>query len=330
MYFKENISTILLFIGFNGVILLIGFIDNSIPNVAVTYIFLFNLLIFLTYITWDYVRKRQFNNEFKNLESLDDTVGMTVGNTPQQRIIYEKLRDMRTIHQNELDKESLKTRENLNELTRFIHDMKMPVTTMKLMIDDLQGENRKKLSEEWTRLNSMLNEALYLQRLPNIKNDLYIEEINLDIVLNSAIKKLKDICIRKQIGFDIHLHEEMVYTDRKWIQFVIDQIVTNSVKYSKDNDIVVKGQSREGQMILSVTDYGRGIKRKDIDRIFEAGFTSTSHHEDAQATGMGMYLTKEVCKVLGITIDVQSEFGEFTTVTLTFSKVNEFSKITMK
>lgn len=330
MYFKENISTFLLFMSFNAVILLIGLLDNSIPNIAVTYIFLFNLLIFVLYIAWDFIRRRPFNNEFQKLETLNDTVGMSDGNTPQQRLIYEKLSELRVVHQNELDRESLKTRENLDELTRFIHDMKMPVTTMKLMIDDLEGENRKKLSEEWTRLNSMLNEALYLQRLPNIKNDLYIEEVSLDDVLNSSIKKLRDICIRKQIGFDIHLHEESVHTDRKWIQFVIDQIVTNSVKYSKENDIVIKSQSVENQTVLSVTDYGRGIKKKDIDRIFEAGFTSTSYHDDAQATGMGMYLTKEVCDVLGITIKVISEYNEFTTITLIFSKMNKFSKITMK
>jgi Signal transduction histidine kinase len=330
MYFKENIPVFLLFMSFNAVILFIGYVDNSIPNVAVTYIFCFNLLIFAAYILWDLLRKRQFNNEFQKLESLEDVAGMTEGNTPQQRIIYGKLNEMRMIHQHELDRESQKTRENLDELTRFIHDMKMPVTTMKLMIDDLDVKEREKLAVEWTRLNSMLNEVLYLKRLPNIKNDLYIEEINLEKLLNVSIKKLRDICMRKNIGFDIHLHERAVHTDRKWMQFVIDQLITNAVKYSEDNDIVIKGQMIEGRMILTVTDYGRGIKEKDAGRIFEAGFTSTSNHDDEQSTGMGLYLTKEVCDVLGIYIDIESVYGEYTTVTLTFSEANEFSKITMK
>lgn len=136
--------------------------------------------------------------------------------------------------------------------------------------------------------------------------------------------------MEKNIGFDIHLHEKNVHTDRKWLQFVMDQIITNSVKYSSDNDIVIKSQVTAGRMQLSVTDYGRGIKEKDIHRIFEAGFTSTSDHHDDQSTGMGMYLTKEVCDALAINIDVTSVYGDYTTVTLTFSKANEFSKITMK
>ena len=330
MYFKENIPILLLFAAFNIVILLIGILDSSIPNVAVTYIFLFNLLIFVVYMIWDYMRKRSFNNELLKLGSLNDIAVMSKGNTPAQRHIYVKLDELRVEHQHTVDKESRKTRENLDELTRFIHDMKMPVTTMKLMIDDLDGSDRQKLSGEWTRLNGMLNEILYLKRLPNIKNDLYIEDIDIEKILNTSIKKLRDICMEKNIGFDIHLHEKNVHTDRKWLQFVMDQIITNSVKYSSDNDIVIKSQVTAGRMQLSVTDYGRGIKEKDIHRIFEAGFTSTSDHHDDQSTGMGMYLTKEVCVALAINIDVTSVYGDYTTVTLTFSKANEFSKITMK
>lgn len=330
MYIKENTPVFLLFGGFNLLILLIGFIDNSIPNVAVLYIFFFNLLIFITYIAWDFIRRKQFTSGFQNLTSLDDIVGMPPGNTPEQRMIYEKLDEMRLAHQHELDRESQRTRENLDELTRFIHDMKMPVTTMKLMIDDLNGEQKTKLNAEWTRLNSMLNEVLYLKRLPNIQNDLYIEEINLAELLNTSIKKLRDICMQKNIGFDIELSEPVVHTDRKWMQFVLDQIITNSVKYSENNDIVIHGNMADEQMKLTITDYGRGIKQKDIDRIFESGFTSTSNHDDAQATGMGLYLTKEVCDVLDINIEASSQYGEFTTVTLTFNQANEFTRITMK
>ena len=330
MYIKENIPVFLLFSVFNLVILLIGFIDNSIPNIAVLYIFIFNLLIFIIYIVWDLIRRKQFTSDLAHLESLDDVVGMSSGSTPEQRMIYDKLDELRRTHQNELDRESQRTRENLDELTRFIHDMKMPVTTMKLMIDDLDGAERNKISTEWTRLNSMLNEVLYLKRLPNIKNDLYIEQINLAELLNASIKKLRDICMKKNIGFDIRLHESEVHTDRKWMQFVLDQIITNSVKYSEDNDIVINGQVIKKQMIVKVTDYGRGIKEKDVGRIFESGFTSTSDHDDEQSTGMGLYLTKEVCDVLGVNIDVQSVYDEYTTVTLTFNQANEFTEITMR
>src|SRR5699024_1429810 len=183
MYFKENIPILLLFAAFNIVILLIGILDSSIPNVAVTYIFLFNLLIFIVYMIWDYTRKRSFNNELLKLGSLNDIAVMSTGNTPAQRHIYVQLDELRVQHQHTVDKESRRTGEKLAEMARFSHDMKMPVTTMKLMIDALDGSDRQKLSGGWTRLNGMLNEILYLKRLPNIKNDLYIEDIDIEKIL---------------------------------------------------------------------------------------------------------------------------------------------------
>lgn len=330
MYWKENVPIILLFFLFNISILLIGLLDNGIPNISVIYIFFFNLIIFTVYIIWDYVRKRKFCKEFENLETLNDVVGMTNGNTPRQRDIYEKLDELRMTHQRKLDEESLKTKENLDELTRFIHDMKMPMTTMKLMLDDLSDEEGSKLLSEWTRLNGMLNEVLYLKRLPNIKNDLYIESIDLNTLLNNSIRKLREICIQKNIGFDIDVQENMVYTDMKWCQFIIDQLITNGVKYSENNDIVICSSTVDGFTRLTITDYGRDIEKRDLERIFEAGFTSTENHDDEQATGMGLYIAKNVAETLNIKLTAASSYGEYTTMILEFNKENKFTHLTAK
>ena len=330
MYFKENINIAVLFIIMNSFIVLIGMLDNGIPNVSVIYLILFNLLIFIIYLAWDIVRKWKFQNEFDALGNLNDveTVDQPLVNT--QKKIYDKLDELRLHHQAELEEEAGRTKENLDELTRFIHDMKMPVTTMKLMIDDLEGDHHDKLQSEWTRLNNMLNEILYLQRLPNIKNDLFIESFNINDLIKHSILKLRSVCMEKNIGFDVELKDEHVYSDKKWLQFVLDQILTNSVKYSNDNDIVISGEMVADHFRLTITDFGRGIERKDIDRIFDSGFTSTSDHDDDQSTGMGLYLSQEVCKVLNIDLTAQSTYGEYTTMTLIFNKANKFSDITMK
>lgn len=330
MYWKENAPVFILFLLFNSSILLIGLLDNGIPNISVIYIFTVNFIILIIYIVWDYVRKRKFYIEFENLGTLNDMVGMSKGNTAVQNRIYEKMDDLRVIHQRQLDKESSRTKENLDELTRFIHDMKMPMTTMKLMIDDLPETEGNKLLAEWTRLNGMLNEVLYLKRLPDIKNDLYIEPIDLNILLNSSIRKLREICIRKRIGFDIDLKENIVYTDMKWCQFIIDQLITNSVKYSEENDIVIRSSMTDGFVKLTVTDYGRGIEKRDLERIFEAGFTSTGDHHDEQSTGMGLYIAKNVAESLNIRLTAESVYGEYTTMTLEFNKENQFTHITAK
>ena len=330
MYFKENISVIILFLIMNSFIVLVGLVDSGIPNVSIIYLVLFNLLILVIYLAWDFNRKRVFSKEFDGLMTLNDIEGINKPHVNAQKQVYEKLDELRTYHQTLLEEEAGKTKENLDELTRFIHDMKMPVTTMKLMIDDLEGTDHDKLASEWTRLNNMLNEVLYLQRLPNIKNDLYIERLNINDLVKRSILKLRSICIRKNIGFDVNFQTDYIYSDKKWLQFVIDQILANCVKYSSDNDIVIVGIMEDEHFKLSVTDFGRGIKAKDIDNIFQAGFTSTSDHDDDQSTGMGLYLSKEVCDILNIKLSAQSEYQEYTTMTLSFNKANSFSNITMK
>ena len=330
MYFKENISVIILFLIMNSFIVLVGLVDSGIPNVSIIYLVLFNLLILVIYLAWDFNRKRVFSKEFDGLMTLNDIEGINKPHVNAQKQVYEKLDELRTYHQTLLEEEAGKTKENLDELTRFIHDMKMPVTTMKLMIDDLEGTDHDKLASEWTRLNNMLNEVLYLQRLPNIKNDLYIERLNINDLVKRSILKLRSICIRKNIGFDVNFQTDYIYSDKKWLQFVIDQILANCVKYSSDNDIVIVGIMEDEHFKLSVTDFGRGIKAKDIDNIFQAGFTSTSDHDDDQSTGMGLYLSKEVCDILNIKLTAQSEYQEYTTMTISFNKANNFSNITMK
>lgn len=330
MYFKENISVIILFLIMNSFIVLVGLVDSGIPNVSIIYLVLFNLLILIIYLVWDFNRKRVFSKEFDGLMTLNDLEDIDKPYVKAQKQVYEKLDELKIYHQTLLEEEAGRTKENLDELTRFIHDMKMPVTTMKLMIDDLEGTDHDKLASEWTRLNNMLNEVLYLQRLPNIKNDLYIERLNINDLVKRSILKLRSICIRKNIGFDVNFQTDYIYSDKKWLQFVIDQILANCVKYSSDNDIVIVGIMEDEHFKLSVTDFGRGIKAKDIDNIFQAGFTSTSDHDDDQSTGMGLYLSKEVCDILNIKLTAQSEYQEYTTMTLSFNKANNFSNITMK
>ncbi len=330
MYWRENLPVFILFIFFNLSLLLIGLLDTGIPDISVIYIFLFNLIIFMIYLVWDYTRRRGFDDDFNNLGDLDDVAGMREGETPQQRRILEKLDELRIVHQQALETESLKTKENLDELTRFIHDMKMPMTTMKLMLDDLPREDGGKLLSEWTRLNGMLNEVLYLKRLPDIKNDLYIEPVDLNDILKHSIQKLREICIRKHIGFDMDLKEDVVYTDLKWCQFLIDQLITNSVKYSDDNDILIRSENIGDVIRLSITDYGRGIETRDLERIFEAGFTSTKDHGDAQSTGMGLYLARNVADVLNIRLAAESRYGEYTTMTLEFKHENKITHLAAK
>jgi OmpR family two-component system bacitracin resistance sensor histidine kinase BceS len=269
---------------------------------------------------------------YKSLEAREDNLDIT--NIAEPESPFEKIIENCIINQTELLKRSAATgqmtlEQEKDELLSWIHEVKTPLTAMHLMIDRLDDELLKShLTYEWLRIHLLLDQQLHQRRMPFIENDLYIEKTDLETIIFDEIKTLQSWCIQKGIGFDIQLDVTEVLTDAKWLAFIMRQLLTNSIKYSENSDITIYSHERAGQTVLEVQDSGRGIDPKDLTRIFDKGFTSTTNHRDNAATGMGLYLTKNAAESLFISIDVKSELGTGTTVTLTFPKRNDFVNIT--
>ncbi|MNL64509.1 Sensor histidine kinase GraS [compost metagenome] len=117
-------------------------------------------------------------------------------------------------------------------------------------------------------------------------------------------------------------------TDGKWLGFILRQLLTNAVKYSENSDILIQSREKAGHTVLIIEDHGRGIDPKDLPRIYDKGFTSTTGRQEGAATGMGLYLTKQVAEPLQIGIQSDSMLGEGTAFTLTFPRKNDFLRIT--
>jgi OmpR family two-component system bacitracin resistance sensor histidine kinase BceS len=269
---------------------------------------------------------------YKSLEAREDNLDIT--NIAEPESPFEKIIENCIINQTELLKRSAATgqmtlEQEKDELLSWIHEVKTPLTAMHLMIDRLDDELLKShLTYEWLRIHLLLDQQLHQRRMPFIENDLYIEKTDLETIIFDEIKTLRSWCIQKGIGFDIQLDVTEVLTDAKWLAFIMRQLLTNSIKYSENSDITIYSHERAGQTVLEVQDSGRGIDPKDLTRIFDKGFTSTTNHRDNAATGMGLYLTKNAAESLFISIDVKSELETGTTVTLTFPKRNDFVNIT--
>ncbi len=174
-----------------------------------------------------------------------------------------------------------------DEILSWIHEVKTPLTAMHLMIDRLNDERMKaQLTYEWLRIHLLLDQQLHQKRIPFMENDLYIEHIALEPLIFKEIKALQSWCMKKGIGFEVQLEASEVLSDAKWLAFIIRQLLTNAVKYSDSSDIIIKSYLQNDQSIMEVKDFGRGIDPKDLPRIFEKGFTSTTVHQDNAATGM--------------------------------------------
>lgn len=328
-YVSERRSWIILFLALQALFLLIAYLDASIPFQSILYIVFLSFIIFILFLMIRYQKEATF---YKGLEALGDDYDLTSlrdARTPFEKITETQLTEQAKYYKESLSDLLINVEQEKDDLLGWIHEVKTPLTTMQLMMDRLEDERLKtQLNNEWLRIHLLLDQQLHQRRIPFIKNDLYIEVTALEPLLYKEIKDLKSWCMQKGIGFDISLQRSDVLTDAKWLAFMIRQLLTNAVKYSEQSDILISSYLEEGQVKLAIQDAGRGIDPRDLSRIFDKGFTSTTSHHDNAATGMGLYLTKKVAVSLAIEIDIQSTLGEGTTFTLTFPKKNAFVQLT--
>lgn len=327
-YLLERVSWILFFLFLQLSILFVTYLDSAIPLTAVLYIVFLTTLMFFLFLFIRYKKETLFYKALEDRENNLDLTNIPEPGSPFEKIIEESINSQSELLGDLMSKSQTNLDQEKDDLLAWIHEVKTPLTAMRLMIDRLEkGSLKTHLTYEWLRIHLLLDQQLHNRRVLFIENDLHIDRLSLETIIYDEIKMLQSWCIQKGIGFDLNLTTTEVLSDAKWLAFIIRQLLTNSIKYSEASDIVLTSFQHDDHTILEVKDYGCGINPKDLPRIFEKGFTSTSIHRDSAATGMGLYLTHKAAKSLLIRIDVQSTLEEGTTFTLTFPKKNEFVNI---
>ncbi|MGG4093695.1 sensor histidine kinase [Paenibacillus lautus] len=328
-YIRERLSWILFFLFLQLLFLFIAAVDSQIPFLPILYIVFLSMLFFLVFLFVRYNRETKF---YKSLQAWDDTYDLAAISEPEHP--FESIAmDILSLQTERFKKESsmrlMEIQGEKDELLSWIHEVKTPLTTMQLMIERMEDETLKaQLQYEWLRIHLLLDQQLHQKRIPFIRNDLVIEVSTLEPIIFQEIRALKSWCMQKGIGFDVSLEVTEVLSDAKWLGFIIRQLLTNAVKYSSASDIIIESNLTDDHVRLTIQDSGRGIDPKDMPRIFDKGFTSTTSHQDSAATGMGLYLTQKVTDALLIRIQVESKPGIGTTFTLIFPKRNDFVSMT--
>lgn len=328
-YIRERLSWILFFLFLQLLFLFIAAVDSQIPFLPILYIVFLSTLFFMVFLFVRYNRETKF---YKSLQAWDDTYDLAAISEPEHP--FEAIAmDILSLQTERFKKDSsmrlMEIQGERDELLSWIHEVKTPLTTMQLMIERMEDETLKaQLQYEWLRIHLLLDQQLHQKRIPFIQNDLLIEVSALEPIIFQEIRALKSWCMQKGIGFDVSLEVTEVLSDAKWLGFIIRQLLTNAVKYSSASDIIIESNLTDDHVRLTIQDSGRGIDPKDMPRIFDKGFTSTTSHQDSAATGMGLYLTQKVTDALLIRIQVESKPGIGTTFTLIFPKRNDFVSMT--
>ena len=328
-YIAERKGWIAFFLFVHLLLLFIGYVDQALPFRPVMYITFLSLLLFLIFLVIRYKKETKYYQALSDWADPLDLSSLPEPGSPYERMIDRTVQEQAETLKKEIDENRLSLQLERDGMLSWIHEMKTPLTAMNLMIERIPDDSLKSgLTYEWLRVHLLLDQQLHQQRIPMIENDLFAEKTELEPILFEEIKTLKSWCLQKQIGFDIDLAETVVLSDGKWLSFIIRQVLTNAVKYSRGSDIQIRSYRLNGHTLLEIEDYGRGIAERDLPRIFDRGFTSTSHHKDQAATGMGLYLAKKAADALHIQIHADSEYGKGTTISLTFPTANEFVRIT--
>ncbi|VXB78398.1 two-component sensor histidine kinase controlling resistance to antibiotics affecting the envelope (YtsA) [Bacillus altitudinis] len=327
-FLKERRSWILFFLSLQLLILFVAYLDTTIPLASLFYIVLLSTLLFIVFLFFRYRKETAYYMQLKAWdENIDHQIRLKPS-SPFEQIVQEAASEQIDRYRQMTAKQKTALEEEKDELLSWIHEVKTPLTAMHLMIDRITEQPLKSnMTYEWLRIHLLLDAQLHQSRIQHIENDLFIEKLDLQNMLTKEIKALQSWCMQKGIGFDLLLEERDVLSDTKWLSFMIRQVLTNAVKYSQSSDIIIESKQMNEQVVLTITDQGRGIDPRDVSRIFEKGFTSTRHHNDTASTGMGLYLTKKGADALHITIEVNSTLDQGTTFTFIFPKKNDFVHI---
>ena len=204
---------------------------------------------------------------------------------------------------------------------RFVHQMKTPVSVLKLILEKHSEEGEyKKIRRNISALEYNLNQMLDVYRLEEFKNDFVSEKVMLKNVCKDCINGLKDYFIASQIYPKLDIDDDIyVYSDSKWLKLIIHQLLTNAIKYSDNGQsVTVRAKKEENRVVLSVIDEGIGIENADLRNIFELFYIGKNGRNNADSSGIGLYIVKRVTEYLGHKTEVESEAGKGTTVRIIF------------
>ena len=321
-YLKDKLYAFLIFIIYI-IILILFLIALKLSSSIIIFIIVFTIVIFFVILFFDYFRKRKFYNELLDkLNTLDKKYLLIemvlVPNFLEGKILYDVLDE---VNKNEHDLISnLKNKqEDFKEyIELWIHEVKLPIATLTLM-----NRNNKKTLRVLKELEDYVEQILYYVRIENANNDYLIKEWDLDTIIKNVALRNKDDLLALDIDFKVDNCNLKVLTDSKWLEFIINQIVSNSIKYKKEKDssLEITGQDFDNFVTITIYDNGKGISKSDLPRVFNKTFTGNNGRSSgSKSTGMGLYLCRELCEKLGHKIEIDSRVNEYTKVTITIYK----------
>ena len=287
--------------------------------VAVACIFAF---VLGTYV--DYRRWRKYFQHIDNLmKDLDKKYLLCElleqGDVQEEKRFKEILYDMEVSMNERVSRYRRDSKDYKEFVETWVHEIKLPIATMKMILAN-HREQDLGLEEELGRLEGYVEQALFYARSNDVEKDYLINEVNLENTVKEVILKRRKALRNMRAGIELQDLNQTIYSDSKWLEFILGQIVDNSIKYGEDGKLrlEISSEKEDNAVLLNIKDNGCGIKESEVGRVFDKGFTGSNGRTGKNSTGIGLYLCKKLCDRLEHSIRIESQEREGTMVTLMF------------
>ena len=306
---SKTISALILFCAVFG----LSFFLYRLPIKAVIYPTLICAVFGLIFVFVDFLHTKRKHKQLSEIKKL--TASMIASLPHSENIEEGDYQDIIKALQDEITNLSTSSSARYQELTEYytvwVHQIKTPITSMRLTLQNEDTQLSRKLSSDLFQIEQYVEMVLAYMRLDSDSSDYLFKEHSIDSIVKQAVTKYASEFIDRKLRLEYEPIEKIVITDEKWLSLVVEQLLSNALKYTRTGSIKI--YLRE-PMVLCIDDTGIGIAPEDLPRIFEKGYTGYNGRKDRKASGLGLYLCKRICSNLGIGISVTSELDKGTTV----------------
>lgn len=315
VYIKTQVGKICFYLLFSTIFFFL-FWMYQIPLHAAFYAILIGSIFGISVLIFQFLKFRQ---KYVQLERAVNQKDFLMENMPKaegvledkyEKVIeriYEEMQNLENVH-NE------KEQDMLEYYTLWVHQIKTPIASMHLKIQSEDSEFSREIGMDLMRIEQYVEMVLCYLRLDSSEKDYVFREYSLDSIIKQAVRRFASQFIRKKIKLEYETTNAVILTDEKWLLFVIEQLLSNALKYTKPGGGI--SLLWKPEQILVVKDTGIGIAKEDLPRIFEKGYTGYNGRQDKKASGIGLYLCKRICEKMGYGIRAESEIYKGTEMIL--------------
>lgn len=325
-YLKDKINYLLAFVMICLIWVLYANAMQVDPNVIFFTVLLFSLFVGISFL----IHFSKKNQKIKRLNQVLDHLQekylisevMEKPKRAEALAYYKILKRITKSMLEQVNKTQTTQKEYKEYIESWVHEIKIPITSIKLYCENNKSEMANKIEEDVEEINNYVEQVLFYARLDQVSNDFMIREVLLEDVIRTVLARNKKWMIQNKMKVEVDHTKTIAYTDEKWLIFILNQIVINSIKYKAEENPEIQIRIEEGKenVKLIVQDNGIGIKKSELDRIFDKGFTGTNGRNQKKSTGIGLYLCKRICEELGMRIEVDSIQNQYTKMELTIPR----------